>query len=168
MDIVKQSIEWAKDEVFSSLIFIFFGSVFVLGTLGFWQLGKTEVAKAFIYPTMVAGAFLLMLGIGMFFSNKAKVKNIDAEFEKDAVSFVQEEIKRTEKTMGTYQLMVFKVFPAIAIAACLLMIFVSSPIWRGISITLVALFGVIFMVDSNANARLQNYHSHLKAWESQK
>ena len=38
--------------------------MFVLATIGFWQLGKTEVAKAFIFRTLVAGALLLAVGLG--------------------------------------------------------------------------------------------------------
>ena len=69
MDILKIATEWARAEVFSSKFFIFFGILFVLGTIGFWQLGKTETAKAFIYPTLVSGILLLAVGIGILYAN---------------------------------------------------------------------------------------------------
>ena len=50
MDILKLSMEWAKDEILSSKFFILFGLLFLFGALGFWQMGKTELAKAFITP----------------------------------------------------------------------------------------------------------------------
>ena len=68
MDILKTAIEWAKAEVFSATFFILFGVMFVSATVGFWQLGKTDIAKAFVFPTLVAGVLLLTIGLGLFFS----------------------------------------------------------------------------------------------------
>ena len=45
MEILKLAIEWAKAEVFSSRFFIAFGVLFISASIGFWQLGKTELAK---------------------------------------------------------------------------------------------------------------------------
>ena len=41
MEILKTATDWAKTEVFSSAFFIIFGVVFVLASIGFWQMGKT-------------------------------------------------------------------------------------------------------------------------------
>ena len=60
MGILKIAIEWAEDEVFSSWVFILFGILFVVASAGFWQLGKTEMAKAFINPMLVSGALPLV------------------------------------------------------------------------------------------------------------
>ena len=62
MEIINAATDWAKDEVFSSRFFIFFAILFLLASFGFWQLGKTEMARAYIYPLMVAG--ILLLGCG--------------------------------------------------------------------------------------------------------
>ena len=56
MDMLKTAIDWAKAEVFSTSFFIVFGVLFVLTSIGFWQLGKTDMARANINPTLVAGA----------------------------------------------------------------------------------------------------------------
>ena len=138
MDIVKTATEWSKDELFSSLFFILFGIMFVVGSIGFWQLGKTDVAKSFIYPMLIAGALLLTAGIGFFFGNKSRLTNIETEYKANPSAFVQSEIERTEKTMGEYQNIAFKVFPLIIAVAALLMVFVNSPTWRAISIVTIA------------------------------
>ena len=65
MEIIKTSIDWAKAEIFSSSFFIVFGIVFVAVSIGFWQLGKTDLAKAYIISTAVAGVLLLTIGIGL-------------------------------------------------------------------------------------------------------
>ncbi len=165
MDILKTSIEWAKDEVFSSLFFILFGVLFVLATVGFWQLGKTGLAKAFIFPTLVAGVLLLTLGLGLFFLNKPRVASFATAYKNDASAFVKSEKTRTQKSMAEYQIAVFKVIPLIIVVAALLVAFITQPIWRAISITTLALMVVVLLVDTQANARLEIYHQKLASAE---
>ena len=167
MEILKAATEWAKDEVFSSRFFILFGIMFVLATIGFWQLGKTDVARAFIYPTLVAGILILTVGIGIFFANKSRVTSFTEDYNADASAFVKSEIVRTEKSMGEFKTIVFKVIPVIIVVAALFIIFVDKPLWRAICITTIAMMMVILFVDSNANARIQAYHKQLKSVEKQ-
>ena len=161
MEILKTATEWARDEVFSARFFILFGIMFLSATLGFWQLGRTEVAKAFIYPTLVAGGFLLAVGLGLFFTNKARVSSFAKDYQADQVAFIQDEIVRTEKSMNEYQTIVFKVIPVLIAIAALLSAFVDKPIWRAISISFIAMAACIMLVDSNANSRLEHYHQQL-------
>jgi len=161
MEIVKVATDWAKDEVFSSKFFIFFGIMFLVATLGFWQLGRTEIAKAFIYPTLIAGILLLTVGCGLFFSNLPKVSGFTTTYADNHLAFVKAEIIRTEKIMRDYENIVFKVIPVIIILASLLIIFIDKPIWRAISITIVAMMACILFVDTNANERVKNYNKQL-------
>ena len=46
MEILKVATEWAKAEVFSARFFILFSILFLSASIGFWQLGKTEMAIA--------------------------------------------------------------------------------------------------------------------------
>ena len=69
MDILKTATDWAKAEIFSSSFFIVFGALFVAVSIGFWQLGKTDLAKAYVIPTLVAGVLLMIIGLGLFFNN---------------------------------------------------------------------------------------------------
>ncbi len=167
MEILKTATEWAKAEVFSSQFFIFFGVLFVLASIGFWQMGKTELAKAFIYPTLVAGILLLAVGIGIFFTNKSRVTSFTIAYNSDASAFVKSEIIRTEKSMGEYSTIVFKIIPLIIIVAALLIIFIDKPIWRAISTTTIAMMVVILLVDNHANARIEAYNKQLLLVEKQ-
>ena len=167
MDILKAATEWAKDEVFSSVFFILFGILFVSATIGFWQLGKTEVSRAFIYPTMVAGILLLTIGIGLFLTNKSRIASFETAYNTDAQTFVKSEITRAEKAMEEYKTIVFKVIPFIIVAAALLIVFIDKPIWRAISITTIAMMVVILVIDSNANARIKAYNKQLLSIEKQ-
>lgn len=161
MDIVKIATEWAKAEVFSSRFFILFGIMFVLASIGFWQLGKTAVAKAYIYPMLVAGVLLLTVGVGIYYANKSRVSSFVTAYNNDASAFVKSEIVRTEKSIGEFKTIAFRIIPIIIIVAALLIVFIDKPIWRAISITTIAMMLVILLVDSNANARIQAYKKEL-------
>ena len=161
MEILKVATDWARAEVFSSQFFILFGILFLLGSIGFWQLGKTEVAKAFVVPMVVAGVLLLAIGLGIFIANKSRITSFAEAYNSDAPAFVKSEIARTQKSMGEYQTIVFKIIPLIIVIAALLIIFIDKPEWRAIAITTIAMMVVILLVDNNANARIESYNEQL-------
>ena len=96
MEILKIAVEWAKAEVFSTRFFIFFAILFIIVSIGFWQLGKTDIAKAYIIPTLVAGVLLLTIGLGLFFTNKSRIKEFETAYNSDSSAFIASEIARTE------------------------------------------------------------------------
>lgn len=162
MEILKIAIEWAKAEVFSSRFFIFFAILFLIASIGFWQLGKTEMAKAYIIPTLIAGLLILAVGVGIFFTNKSRISSFAEAYNANPTEFVKSEIARTNKSMGEYKTIVFKIIPFIIIAAALLIVFIDKPVWRAAAITTIVMMVVILLIDSNANARIETYHKHLE------
>lgn len=162
MDILKAATDWAKAEVFSSQFFIFFGVLFLLGSIGFWQLGKTDVARAYIIPMLVAGILVLTVGIGIFVANKSRVTSFAEAHSSNPIAFVQSEITRTEQSVTEYRNIVFKAIPIIIIIAAMMILFLDKPIWRAISTTTIAMMIVIVLLDNNANARLEAYHDQLE------
>ncbi len=162
MEILKFATEWAKAEVFSARFFIFFAILFLTACVGFWQLGKTEMAKAYVIPALVAGLLILAVGVGIFFANKSRVTSFAEAYNANPTEFVEAEITRTEKSMSEYRNIVFKIIPFIIIAAALLIVFVDKPAWRASAIITIALMVVILLVDSNANARIETYHKQLE------
>ena len=165
MDILKVATDWAKAELVSTPFFIFFGLVFMAASFGFWKLGKTDMANAYIIPTLVAGALLFIIGSGLFYTNIQRVKQFEIDYTADANSFVETEINRCEATLKEYKTIVFKVIPILIILAALIIIFLSKPTWRAISITTVAMLVVILLVDGTAYARIDSYHKELKLAE---
>ena len=162
MEILKIATEWAKAEVFSARFFILFALLFLAASIGFWQLGKTEMAKAYIIPTLVVGVLLTAVGVGIFFTNKSRVTSFAEAYNANPTEFVQSEIKRTEQSMSEYKTIVFKVIPMIIVVAAFLILFIDKPVWRAISITTIAMMVVILAVDSNANSRIVEYHEQLQ------
>ncbi len=160
MDILKAGIDWAKAEVFSSKISLLLALLFFLAALGFWQLGKTAMAKAFVWPMLVAGVFMVAVSAGLYLANKPRIGQFEKAYHSDAKAFVQKETTRTAKSQHDLGI-VFKVLPLIIVAAALLIVFVNTPMWRAIGITTIALMTILMFVDSNTNARNTAYHERL-------
>ncbi len=162
MDILKAGIDWAKAEVFSSKISLLLALLFFLAAFGFLQSGKTAMAKAFVWPMMVAGVFMVAVSAGLYFANKPRISQFETAYNNDAKSFVQNETARTAKSQHDLG-MVFKVLPLIIVAAALLIVFVNKPLWRAIGITTIALMTILMFIDSNTDARNTEYHQRLLA-----
>ncbi|WP_405270133.1 hypothetical protein [Cellulophaga sp. Ld12] len=161
MELLKLATEWAKAEIFSTRFFLLFAIGFLIASVGFWQLGKTDLAKAYIIPTLVAGILLLIIGSGLNYTNIQRVKQFEKDFNTDASAFYQSEIERSEGTLKEYTI-VFKVIPILIIIAALLILLVNTPTWRAISITAIAMLTVILLVDGTAHSRIESYHKVLK------
>ena len=162
MDILRTATDWAKAEVFSTSFFIVFGVVFVLASIGFWQLAKTDMAKAYIIPTLVAGSLLLIIGLGLFFTNKSRITQFETAYNNDATAFVESEIARVESTLKEYQTIVFKAIPFIIVVAALMIVFIDKPVWRASAITTIAMLVVILLIDGTAKARIDAYSEQLE------
>lgn len=165
MEILKAAQEWARAEVFSTRFFIIFAILFLAASAGFWQLGKTELAKAYIIPLLVAGVLLMTIGLGLFFTNKARITQFEKAYQQDAPAFAVSEMARTESTLKEYTV-VFKVVPMIIVVAALLIIFINTPTWRAIGITTIAMMIVILLVDGTAHARIEAYYAQLQSIEN--
>ena len=165
MDILKASTDWVKAELFSTPFFVLFGVLFVLASVGFWQLGKTELAKAYIIPTLVAGVLLIIIGLGLFFPNKSRLTNFPAAYERDASAFVASELSRSEGTLKEYRTIVFTAIPLIIIFCALGIMFLGTPTWRASLITTIAMLVVILLIDGTAYARMDTYYQQLLSVE---
>ena len=162
MDVLKLSTDWAKAEVFSAKIVLLLSLLFFLAAIGFWQLGKTAMAKAFVWPMLAAGVIFVAVSAGLYFANKPRITQFQTAYNTDAKAFVQMETERTAKSQNDFAL-VFKVLPLIIIAAALLIVFVNKPLWRAIGITTIAVMTVLMFIDSNTAARNAAYHQQLLA-----
>ncbi len=108
MDLLKLSIEWARAEVFSAKIVWLFSSIVLLSAAGFGFWGKTPVAKAFVIPLIVAGIFLVSVGIGLYTANHRRITQFEIDYKADPKSFIAKEIARTADSQGQLKL-VFRI-----------------------------------------------------------
>lgn len=162
MEILKLATEWAKAEVFSTRFFILFALFFLIASVGFWQLGKTELAKAYVIPTMVAGILLLIIGVGLVYANTQRISDFETAYYEDREAFIASEFDRIDRTLKEYQTIVFKAIPIIMMVAALLIILIDKPFWRAISITTIAMMIVILLIDGTAHSRIEIYKNQLK------
>ncbi|HEV3221449.1 MAG TPA: hypothetical protein VGZ90_01155 [Puia sp.] len=162
MDILKVSMDWARAEVFSAKVCLLLSLLLFLAAFGFWQLGKTEMAKAFVWPMLVASVLIVAVSAGLYFANKPRISQFERSYNTNAKAFVQTETERTANSQNQLAL-VFKVLPLIIVAAALLIVFVNKPLWRAIGITTIALMTILMFIDSNTNARNTAYHQRLLA-----
>lgn len=161
MDILKEATDWAKAELVSTSFFILIGIAFAIASFGFWQFGKTELARAYIIPILVAGAFLMIVGVGLFFTNKGRITQFETAYNADASAFVASELERAESTLKEYKNIVFTGIPLIIAACALVIFFVSTPIWRASMVSTIAMLAVILLIDGMAHARIDEYNKQL-------
>ena len=167
MIIIKASTDWVKSELFSTPFFVLFGALFIVASIGFWQLGKTEMAKAYIIPTLIAGVLLTVIGLGLFFTNKSRLANFSVAYEQDASAFVKSELARTEATLKEYKTIVFTAIPIIIAVCAIGIMFLNTPIWRASLITTIDMLVVILLIDGTAYARIDAYNQQLISVEKE-
>ena len=161
MDILKAATDWAKDELVSTPFFILAGTLFLAISLGLWQAGKTDLARAYIVPMLVAGSLLTIIGLGLFFTNKARIDQFKIDHSENPIAFVEAELARTNATLLEYKNVVFTGIPVI-IGICVgILFFVSAPRWRATIITSISMLSVILFIDGLAHARISEYRQQL-------
>lgn len=165
MDIIKLSTDWARSEVFSSKVVCLFSIIELCAAFGFWQLGRTPMAKAFVWPLSIAGLFIALIAAGLFFANNPRIDRFEKEYRLDPDAFVQSEIQRTEKSQGELAL-VFKILPAVIVLAAILILLVPASIWRAIAVTLIVNAAFLMIVDSNTEARNDGYHYEIHRFKT--
>lgn len=161
MDILKAATEWAKAELVSTPFFALAGMILIAMSIGFWQVGKTDLAKAYIIPTLVAGVLLVIIGAGLFFTNKNRITQFETAYHKNKVAFIDSELTRTEATLKEYNNIVFTAIPIIIAICAAVLFFLSAPGWRASMITTIVMLSIIMLIDGLAHARIAEYNQHL-------
>ena len=161
MELLKTAIDWAKAEVFSTSFFILFAILFMLASGCFWQLGKTEIARAYILPTAIAGILLFIIGAGLVYTNQTRISQFEKANKEDMTAFLASEIERADRTLQEYKTVVFTAIPIIIAACALLLVFFHSPKWKASLITSMAMLIVILLIDGTAQGRIKAYYKHL-------
>ncbi|MCI4670495.1 MAG: hypothetical protein MRZ79_20330 [Bacteroidia bacterium] len=161
MDILKAANDWGRAELVSTPFFVLFGVAFLAASIGFWQWGKTDLAKAYVIPTLVAGVMLALIGLGLFFTNRSRIAQSEKAFKEDPGAFVASELERTEATLVEYKNVVFTGIPIIITACAVVLLFINLPTWRASMITSIAMLAVILLIDGLADARIDHYKQQL-------
>lgn len=167
MDILNIAQQWAKNEAFASKFFIVAAVVFIALSIGFWKLGQSEIARSYIYPTLVCGMLLMVIGVGLVYNDTKRFKTFPTEYSVNPEAFLKSEIERSEKTAESSYTTIYKTIPIIIIVAALLIIFFDKPIIRASCITAIAFLSVLLIVDSTAHSRIASYNKTLKEYKAE-
>ena len=119
------------------------------------------MARAYIVPLLVTGLLLVTLGIGLILPNYLRLSSFPDAFETDEGIFIADELARVDKTMKGYNNALFVIFPAIIIGCAFILMIMRTPIWQASAISIITMIAFLFVIDSNANARLGAYKAEL-------
>jgi sulfite exporter TauE/SafE len=162
MDILKASTDWAKSELISTPFFALAGLVFIAMSIGFWHMGKTALAKSYIIPTLAAGVLLVIIGLGLFFTNKARISQFKNAYHENSIAFIDSELERTQSTLKEYKNVVFTGIPIIIVICVAVLFFTDGTVLRASMITSIAMLSIILLIDGLAHARIGEYEGLLK------
>lgn len=161
MTLLKTATDWARAELLSNGVFLLMGALFLGAGIAIWQMGRTEMARAYVVPMLVAAVLLLILGGGQLYGTWSSLSGYDAAIAEDAQGFLASEFARIDRTIAQYATAVFKVMPLMIATAAVLILILDGPQWRAALITSIVFLSVVMVVDSTANARLHSYRDQL-------
>ena len=94
MDVIRLSTDWARAEVFSAKMVWLISLLIIATSAGFAYFGKTPMARAYIWPYLAAGIFLIAVGVGLYLANKPRIARFEREYKANPEIFVKAEIAR--------------------------------------------------------------------------
>ena len=106
-----------------------FAILFFTASIGFWLFGKTDLAKAYVIPNLIAGLLIMTIGIGLFYTNKNRIKSFEIDFNNNPAVFFINESNRIEHTLKEYK-NVFIIIPIIMIAALLILLNMANRMYN--------------------------------------
>lgn len=162
MDVLKLATDWATAEATTASFFIVFGLLFIASSIGLWKWGKTKLARAYIFPTLIAGILLTVLGSALFEMYYSLIEGLTQKYLADTFAFVENEILRTNGAIISYKSDLFNVFPFVIAGTSILLMVIKREILRAIFITIIAMSAIILLVDSNAISLLEHYNTSLQ------
>ena len=154
MDLLKISLEWAKDEVFSARFFILFGFFFVCASFGFWQL-ESRSSQRHLSTPFYLWFFTYDYWHWANLFQYSTFKFFEKAYDADLQAFTATEIERVDKTMAEFELIVFKVIPYIIIFCALIFVLFDQSLSRAICLSIIGMMVVIMLVDAHSYMRLK-------------
>lgn len=157
MNILEQSITWAKGEQFEGMCIAIGGLVSIILAGLLWKFGTTINAKSLVIPTLVFGLLFTIMGSYMVYSNGERQKSFQKNYETNSSNFISAEKKRVEDFQFMYP-------TSLAISAICFLITLIAFVWsknpnfHAISIIL-SVFGLsLIIIDYFSKERAAIYY----------
>ena len=160
MELFKHTNEWLKGEIFEGTMVLIFGVLLLIITFCFWKFGFSINSKAMIFPALIISLLHIGTGIYMTIQNKNRKTEYLELHTKDADSFKQSEIDRTEAFIKWYPTTRYISIGFIILGFCLFN-FIPQPIWKSIGLCIMILGFSLITIDYFSEERAFIYHNAL-------
>lgn len=163
MDFIEYANSWFKSELTQAKIMIAIGVLLVVAFIGIIR-SNNEFLRGSLTPIGLLLVILLGYGSYILYSRPAHAKESIALYQQSEKEAIEKEIEKhiNDNKAGDTLL---KIYPILMLISIVLLFFVSSPYYKGMSIGFAVLFIATFIIDygfvSRSNAFL-SFLSELK------
>ena len=158
-----QSLEtYASSQKWVAINFIILGLILLLlaGVFAFF-VAKSPMATGMKWGSLVTGVLIIIGGISYYNFNEKTKRNSESIYQKDVSEFIQSEHERMEKVDSgflTYQL----TFAAFVVLALIIILFINSPLLKGIAFAVAIHFVGIMMIEGFSHKSISDYANLLR------
>lgn len=160
MNLIENTIDWAKGEIFEATVMGIFGALILLCSFLFWKYGSTPNAKALVIPLLVVGLIPFIMGISGVINNKNRIPAYQQAWEQNQQEFIQAEKERVEGFDEIFKYS-YPLAIILTIGGAILFFMLDSSTWKGISIAMMTMGLMAYVIDHFAAERAEIYLQHI-------
>jgi len=160
MDLINNTNNWVKGEIFEGTVIAFFGILTLSIAFIFWKFGETPHAKALTIPVVVIGVLLLSMGVSMYSSNQKRFKEYQNRYQENPSGFIKQEKERVESFQ--YMYVISKVVATVAFAFAIFAFwFTKNATTQSIAIVFLMLGFSLLVIDYFSEERASIYYAEI-------
>jgi hypothetical protein len=160
MDLINNTNNWVKGEIFEGTVIAFFGILTLSIAFIFWKFGETPHAKALTIPVVVIGVLLLSMGVSMYSSNQKGFKEYQNRYQENPSGFIKQEKERVESFQ--YMYVISKVVATVAFAFAIFAFwFTKNATTQSIAIVFLMLGFSLLVIDYFSEERASIYYAEI-------
>ena len=160
MNIINDTINWCKGEIFEGKMSFLFGVVILIVSLIYWKFATTEAARAMFIPLLIVAIFTLGTGYYLVSTNTKRIPQYQEQYDENLSQFLKAEKERTEVFIKWYPYTQY-IMIGVMITGMLCMILTHKPLVRAIGIALMLTAFYTFVLDHFSEERANVYHTKI-------
>lgn len=157
MELINDTLNWCKGEVFEGKMSLLFGSCILLISLAYFKWGSTPGARAMFVPLLIVAILTISIGIYLINTNQKRIPQYEIQFKENQQKFMKQEKKRTEDFIKWYPITQKIVF-GVMILGMLCLVLSHAPAVRAIGIALMLFSFYVFVLDHFSEERAHSYY----------
>lgn len=160
MNILENSIAWAKGEQFEGMCIAIGGLITLVVSFMLWKFGTSPNAKSLIVNSLALSGLFVLMGISMIYSNGKRPAEFQQAYESDSAQFLLDEKQRVEEFQILYPI-------SLGISAFYFLITLIAFVWsnnatfHAISIALSILGVALIVIDYFSKERAAIYYEQI-------